>query len=169
MKILLDVYVKQFLNGNETAFEKLYNETKKSVFLAIYSYLKDKDLTQDLMQETYMKALNSLNSYHLGTNFNAWIVKIARNKTLDYLRANKKVSYNDELIAVIPDQNNIPTYLDSVIKKLDPELRMVFIYHSLMDFSFKRIGEILEMDLKHVAYLYKKAITILRDELEDIK
>ena len=69
----LDVYVKSFKQGNDEAFDVIYDETKKLIYLSIHPIINSNSLTEDLMQETYMKAIKSLESYKIGTNFKAWI------------------------------------------------------------------------------------------------
>src|SRR5690554_7462645 len=79
----LDKCIIDFLDGDESSFDLIYHETKKSVYLSIYTIIKNQDTIEDLMQDTYMKAINALNYYKIGTNFKAWISRIARNNALN--------------------------------------------------------------------------------------
>ena len=63
-------------------------KTKKYVYLSIYTYVKNQMTIDDLMQDTYMKAIDNLKSYKIGTNFYAWISMIARNTAINYYNKN---------------------------------------------------------------------------------
>ena len=83
----LDKCIIDFLDGDESSFDLIYHETKKSVYLSIYTIIKNQDTIEDLMQDTYMKAINALNYYKIGTNFKAWISRIAETTPLTILNA----------------------------------------------------------------------------------
>ena len=94
----LDKYIVKFKNGDDEAFNTIYDETKKIVYLSIYSIIKSKDVIEDLMQDTYLKAIRALEYYVLGTNFKAWISKIAHNLAINEYNKNKNIdSLDDEL------------------------------------------------------------------------
>ena len=79
----LDKYIKKLINGDASAFDEIYNQTRKSVYYAALAVLRDKALAEDVMQTTYMRVLKSIQSYTLGTNASAWIIKIAKNEALN--------------------------------------------------------------------------------------
>lgn len=79
----LDKLIKRLKNGDSSAFDEIYNQTRKSVYYVALSILRDKPLAEDVMQTTYIRVLKNLNSYTIGTNALAWIVKIAKNEALN--------------------------------------------------------------------------------------
>ena len=78
-----DKLIKRIINGDVSAFDLLYEQTRKSVYYVALSVLRDKRLAEDVMQSTYIKVLQNVSRYRLGTNASAWIVKIARNEALN--------------------------------------------------------------------------------------
>lgn len=82
--------LKAAINGikqkDETAFEFIYNSTSSSVYGIIKAIIKDHNKTEDVMQETYIKMIKSINSYNYKYNFKSWLLTIARNTALDYYR-----------------------------------------------------------------------------------
>ena len=84
----LDILMRNIKNGDEESFTLFYQTTHKGVFSFIYSYTKSWHITEDLLQETYIKVKLNADKYHLNTNANAWILQIAKNTCLDYLRKN---------------------------------------------------------------------------------
>ena len=76
----LDRQMRALASGDMSAFEVIYNETKKSVYYIAYSILCDKSAAEDAMQTTYLKVIKNAASYSYGTSVKAWIAVIAKNK-----------------------------------------------------------------------------------------
>lgn len=163
----LDIYVEKYLNGESIAFDVIYSETKKSVYLSIYSIIKDKSLVEDLMQDTYMKAINSIEYYRLGTNFKAWISRIARNNALNLYNKRKKEEIidhgeNPQIYEKTECTNHL---LDSALKILDGYEKEIVIYRIILNYTFKEISEIIGLPLGTIFWMYQKAIAKLKKEL----
>jgi RNA polymerase sigma-70 factor (ECF subfamily) len=163
----LDIYIEKYINGDNSAFEFVYNETKKTVYLSIYSLIRDQSLIEDLMQDTYMKAINSLSYYKLGTNFSAWISRIARNTTLNFLKKRNREDIVDPVDNVFIDEVvDDKTYmLDSALKVLDESEKQIIVYRIIMGYTFKDISEIIETPLGTVYWVYQRAISKIKKEL----
>ncbi len=71
--------ISQYLNGKESSFETLVKRHKQKVFTTIYLLVKDRDLAEDLFQETFIKVINTmrLGNYHEEGKFLPWITRIA--------------------------------------------------------------------------------------------
>ena len=76
--------------GNDEAFEKIYNSTCKLVYSICLSYMKDRFLAEDMMQETYLKVYSSIHQYQNNTSPNSWIVTIAKNLCINELKKRKR-------------------------------------------------------------------------------
>ena len=162
----LDNLVKEFLNGNKDSFDLIYEETKKSVYLSIYQIIKDKSAIDDLIQDTYLKAIEKMDSYKLGSNFNAWISTIARNNAINYYNKRSRVDliedkdYDEDL-----SSNDSTPLIDMALSILDGDEKDVFVYHIILGYKFKDISKILDSTLKHVFYIYQKAIKKIKEQL----
>lgn len=162
----LDNLVKEFLNGNKDSFDLIYEETKKSVYLSIYQIIKDKSAIDDLMQDTYLKAIEKMESYKLGSNFNAWISTIARNNAINYYNRRTKIDliedkdYDEDL-----SSNDSTPLIDMALSILEGDEKDIFIYHIILGYKFKDISTILNSTLKHVFYIYQKAIKKIKEQL----
>lgn len=163
----LDKYVKDYMSGIEHAFDIIYNETKTCVYLSIYPIIKSQDKIEDLMQDVYMKVIDNLSYYELGTNFKAWISKIAHNIAINEYNKNKNISSLDEMELELEDYNNPNdnTLLYSALKILKGKEREVIIYHIVLDMKFKDIANILEIPKSTVHDLYKRAINTIKEKL----
>ena len=94
--MVLDKYIKKFINGDASAFDEIYNRTRKSVYYVAFSVLRDKALAEDVMQTTYMRVLKNIHGYTLGTNASAWIVKIAKNEAINVKKVRMREQSVDE-------------------------------------------------------------------------
>ena len=159
----LDKQVKKYLNGNSDAFEIIYEETKKYVYLSIYPYVKNQMTIDDLMQDTYMKVIEKIHTYKLGTNFYAWISIIARNTAINYYNKNKRIDLIEEYIE---GQNpNNDSLIDTALRVLTGLEREVIVYHIILNMKFNDISKILDKPLGTVYSIYKKAIQIIKDKI----
>ena len=77
-----------YIRGNERAFEHLVNRYKSKVYTTIYLIVKDSYIAEDLSQDTFIKAVETLKSgrYNEEGKFLPWIVRIAHNLAIDYFR-----------------------------------------------------------------------------------
>ena len=82
----LEKKVSALKDGDGSAFDQIYEQTNRSVYFAALYIVHEKMAAEDVMQETYIKAIRSIHLYRPGTNFVAWICSIARNLALNHLR-----------------------------------------------------------------------------------
>lgn len=160
----LDVLVRKYLKGDSFAFDEIYNETQTSVYLSIRTYLKDQQIIEDLMQDTYVRAIQNITKYKLGTNFKAWISCIARNIAINYYNKEKKV----ELVEIdnpVLSVENSDSKLDYYLSFLEGVERDIVIYHIVLDMKFKDIAKIVELPQSTVFAKYKTAIEHIKINL----
>ncbi len=87
------VLIRSYLNGNNSAFELLLTRHKNTLYAFIMSKIKNRDLTEDIFQDTFIKVINSLQNgkYNEEGKFLPWIMRIAHNLVIDYFRREKKM------------------------------------------------------------------------------
>ncbi|TKD66183.1 RNA polymerase sigma factor [Flavobacterium sp. ASW18X] len=160
MELQIDdsVLVKNYINGDEKALELLINRHNQKISSFIYSKVLDKDITEDIFQDTFIKVIKTLKrgSYSEEGKFLPWVMRIAHNLIIDHFRKNKRmpkfegsddfnifsVIHDDKLNAekqMIKDQ--IDTDLSSLIDELPDDQREVLIMRIYKDMSFKEISE----------------------------
>jgi RNA polymerase sigma-70 factor (ECF subfamily) len=81
-----------YKNGSEDAFTELVTRHKNKIFTTIYMIVKDHDLAEDLLQETYVKVVNTVKSgrYNEEGKFLPWVTRIAHNLAIDHFRKAKR-------------------------------------------------------------------------------
>lgn len=81
--------VAQALDGSSPAYQELLRRFERPVLSLIVRMVRDRDVAEDLAQESFVKAFRHLARYEPGRKFASWLFKIAHNTTLDYLRKKK--------------------------------------------------------------------------------
>ena len=93
--------VVMYATGNNAAFDILLNRYKSSVHAYIYYIVRDRDLTEDIFQETFVKVIMTIKQgrYTENGKFKAWITRIAHNLIIDHFRQerNENTISNDEV------------------------------------------------------------------------
>lgn len=135
--------------------EEIYEKYSKSVYYYLYSITHDRDLSEELMQETFYSAIKGINKFKNECSINVWLCQIAKNKWINYLKRSKKItsfSLEDGAENYLPKDNTIEEVdekLDLIklykgIHKLDEKTKEVFFLRIKGEFSFKEIGEIMD-------------------------
>ena len=150
--------VMAYQNGEQQVFKTLLERHQQKVYNYIISLVKDKALADDILQDTFIKVINTLRSgtYHDEGKFIQWVMRIAHNLVIDYIRKNQKfrmVYSNDEYnvfdVMNHPDltkedemiKDQIYKNIRFLIKQLPKEQRRVLVMRHYADMSFKEIAE----------------------------
>ena len=171
--------VKNYINGDNSSFEVLLNRHKNRVFAFIMSKIKNKDLSEDIFQDTYVKVVNSLQKgkYNEEGKFLPWVMRIAHNLVIDHFRKQKKMqmirSNNDfDIFDVIKDskinadekliKDQIFSDLNSLIDKLPSDQKEVLKMRYYEELSFKKIAEYFDISINTALGRMRYALINLR-------
>ena len=91
----LERYVKRLKEGDTRAFDDIYECTHRAVYFAVFYILRDKMLAEDVLQETFVRALSALGQYREGTNFTAWLCTVGRSLALNELKKRSRETATD--------------------------------------------------------------------------
>lgn len=166
----LDKFIKKFMNGDASAFDEIYNRTRKSVYYVALSILRDKTLAEDVMQTTYLRVLKNIQSYALGTNASAWIIKIAKNEAINMKKVRMREQSVDEYEnPTLFGENEPDTYgeLIDLAKRLlaDDEFSILMLV-TACGYKRKEIGKMFDMPTPTVTWKYQNALLKIRNALE---
>ena len=171
--------VKNYINGDNSSFEVLLNRHKNRVFAFIMSKIKNKDLSEDIFQDTYVKVVNSLQKgkYNEEGKFLPWVMRIVHNLVIDHFRKQKKMqmirSNNDfDIFDVIKDskinadekliKDQIFSDLNSLIDKLPSDQKEVLKMRYYEELSFKKIAEHFDISINTALGRMRYALINLR-------
>jgi len=87
------ILVKQYIKGKEHSLEVLINRHKNRIYRLIYSKINDKQTTEDIFQDTFIRVINTLKTdkYHDEGKFLPWVLRIASNLVINYFRKNNRI------------------------------------------------------------------------------
>lgn len=132
--------------------EKIYREYYDTVFKYLFCLTYDKDLSEDLAQETFVKMIKNIDKFEGKSKLSSWLCEIAKNLWLDYLRKNKrKVDYNAVEEKLQSEQNIESEFIEKEeekkvfdkINSLDELTQKVIYLRIKGEMSFKEIGDVL--------------------------
>jgi RNA polymerase sigma-70 factor, ECF subfamily len=166
----IHLIIRELKQKNYQSFDTFYNLTKNQVFYAIISVVKDNDLAEDLMQDTYVKFLEKIDQYKDGANPYAYLSTIARNLAINTYNQRKREVYSEEIFETIPspEENNNEEDIFKILDLLDPDEREVVTLHIINNLKFREIVPIVEKPLGTVLWIYNKAIKKLKEKVGDI-
>ena len=147
-----------YLEGNSKSFEALIQKHKNKIFAFILSKIRNRDLAEDIFQETFIKVINSLQKgkYNEEGKFLPWVMRIANNLVIDYFRKAKKMRTiaptNDfDIFDVLQDgekniednlvNNQIHKDLRKLIEHLPEDQKEVLKMRYYAELSFKEISQ----------------------------
>lgn len=82
----LERKIAKLKNGDSSVFDYVYEHTNRPVYFAIFYILKDKMYAEDVLQDTYVRAISSIEQYKDGTNFVGWLCSIGKSLALNHLK-----------------------------------------------------------------------------------
>ena len=150
--------IAQYRNGSEAAFESLVDKYKSRVFTTIYMIVKDHGVAEDLLQDVFVKVVQTLNSdrYNEEGKFQPWLMRIAHNLAIDYFRKKKRypsilmedgsnlfntLQFADENVEDIRVKDETHRLVRQLVDELPETQKQVLIMRHFMDLSFQEIAE----------------------------
>lgn len=94
---------------NNRLLKELYNKYYRELYLYIYSLSGNREVTEDLVHETFLKAILSLSDNH--TNMRAWLYMVARNLYLNFRKKEKLKVDISEMTDIVSDEPSLPNRL----------------------------------------------------------
>jgi RNA polymerase sigma-70 factor (ECF subfamily) len=178
--------------GRETAYRELIRRYERPIFALIFRMVRDRELAEDLSQETFIKALNAIESYRPEFKFSSWIFKIANNAAIDHLRRREldTLSLDGSPHAETPEAMQATALqigarqespLDTVeakelggaievaIGRLRPEYRSCILLRHVEGRAYEEIADILDLPLGTVKTYIHRARNELRQALAHLR
>ena len=167
--------VREIQNGNREAFMTIVGAYQQRVFVMAYSMLRNKEDALDVVQETFLRLFQKAGQFKEGCNFQGWLLRIAKNLSVDYYRKNyrKRREFEspkslDELqVAAEPapassSSGEMRDVFFRGIDKLAGRQRMVFVLRHVDELQFNEISETMNISVGTVKSLHFKAVQNLR-------
>ena len=172
-----DIYVllEKIKDGDREAFMKVVSLYQKKVFLLAYSFFHNREDALDIVQETFFRLHQKIDTFRMDKNFQNWILQIAKNLCIDNYRKHhskkKEWEINKDVEEIglplnNPHKSNNSSDLKDIIsrcvKQLAERQRMIFVMKHYNQLKYNEIAQILNISLGTVKSLHFKAVQNLR-------
>ena len=174
-----------YISGNEDSINVLLNRHRKRILDYIYMMVKNRDVADDIFQETLIKVVRFVQEgrYTENGKFLSWVLRIAHNQVIDYFRQKKQrnnVSEGDAGYDILNNQkfsdhtveeklitNQIETDVRKLIDFLPPEQKEVVFMRYYMGLSFKEIAEQTDVSINTALGRMRYALINLRKLIDE--
>ncbi|MGL2993426.1 sigma-70 family RNA polymerase sigma factor [Flavobacterium sp. TSSA_36] len=175
--------VQDYVSGNEAALEELIKRHESKIFGFIYSKIPDRDIANDVFQDTFIKVIRTLKStsYTEEGKFLPWVMRIAHNLIIDHFRKNKRMPlYRDteefSVFSIMTDDSltienqlikaQVEMDLRRIIEELPEDQKEVVMMRMYQDMSFKEISETTGVSINTALGRMRYALLNLRKVIE---
>jgi|TARA_B110000003_G_C16329261_1_gene410126 RNA polymerase sigma-70 factor (ECF subfamily) len=180
------VLVSNYIRGCEASLEILIKKHKQRLYSFIFSKIQDRDITEDIFQDTFIKVIRTLKrgNYNEQGKFLPWVMRISHNLIIDYFRKSNRMRLfknTDEfdIFSVISDGNlnaekqlikeQVLSDVKELVKELPQEQREVLEMRIYKDMSFKEISENTGVSINTALGRMRYALINLRKIIEKNK
>ena len=176
--------ITEYLKGSETSLEKLINRHQLQIFNFINSKVNDRDKSEDIFQDTFIKVIRTLKngSYNEEGKFLPWVMRIAHNLVIDHFRKNSRIPIIEnkeefDIFQFLSDttpnaevalvQEQVLKDIQNLVDELPEDQKEVLIMRLYRDMSFKEIAENTNVSINTALGRMRYAIINLRKMISD--
>ncbi len=180
-----ELLVKLYSEGNNEAFDTLIERHKDKLYAYIFHAVKDSDIANDIFQETFIKAITTINQgrYTENGKFSAWISRIAHNLIIDFFRQEKsenlqscdledvdilnRKELSEETIEDAIITHQIHADIRRIVKALPESQQEVLVMRYYKNMSFKEIADATNVSINTALGRMRYAILNMRRIAEE--
>jgi len=177
------VLVSAYMKGDESALCELFTRHKQRIYSFIYSKVFDRDVSEDIFQDTFIKVIRTLKkgAYNEEGKFLPWVMRIAHNLVIDHFRKNNRMpkfenSGDFNIFSVLSDSSlnaeksmikgQVENDVRRLIEELPDDQKEVLVMRMYKDMSFKEISEQTGVSINTALGRMRYALINLRKVIE---
>ncbi len=171
-----------YIQGSEKSFETLVRRHRSKIYTTVYLIVKDQYVAEDLMQDTFIKAVETIKSgrYNEEGKFLPWIVRIAHNLAIDYFRKDKRypsvvfedgsnvfnsLEFAEDSVESMQIRHETHEHLRELIQRLPEQQRQVLIMRHYEEMSFQEIADATGVSINTALGRMRYALINLRKQM----
>jgi RNA polymerase sigma-70 factor (ECF subfamily) len=164
--------------GDRQAFKDIVSLHQQKVFLLAYSILHNREDALDVVQETFMRLFQKLDTYDRERNFQAWLLQIAKNLSIDHYRKHRgrrrelESDKNVEELPLLaedqasnPESSDLRRVIARNLERLAERQRLIFTMKHFNGLEYREIAQVLGISVGTVKSLHFKAVRNLKNWL----
>ena len=149
-------------------FENYINENIDAAYRFAFTYAKNKEDAEDILNESVVKALRSINSLRDPEKIKPWFYRIIANIALTHIKSRQKIVYleyedMENLDSVTDDYSNLN--FNELIEKLDPKYKSIIVLRFFENMTIQEVASVLDLNENTVKTRLYKALKMLRVEI----
>lgn len=151
--------IKRLIDKDEEAFDYCYEKYKNLVYFKVFSILKNREQSEEIVQDTFLKMYNSIESFD-GKYFKAWLLTIASNLAISEIRKTKDtIEYDDNILChEVMSEFAYNDLLMDLANILTDEEYKIIIYRTIYDLKIREVAEVLNQPTGTISYKYSEAL-----------
>ncbi len=179
--------IEEYANGNAESFEEVIDRYLKPLYNFAYKMCGNEEDSEEIVQDTFLKAWKNLKKFKAGFKFKTWIYTIARNSAIDFLRKKRSISFSqiengnedfsfgdtikdEEILAdeLFEKKENIEK-IRQLIEEMSITYKEVLLLHYHEGMNLEETAGILDKPLNTVKSLHRRGLVILKEKLTATK
>jgi len=175
--------IRQYLKGDEKAFEVLVARYMDPMYRFVFTYVKNSPAAQDITQEVFLKVWRNIQKVEKNKSFKSWIYTIAKNTALDYLKKKKAIPFsqfeneqgNNVLTDTLRDGAHLPDVMAELaenkgaflnaIDGLSEKYRQILSMYYYQYFNFREIAQILQEPINTIKSRHRRGLILLKEQI----
>lgn len=165
----LEQKIARLKEGDARAFDYIYEHTSRYVYFAVFYILRDKMYAEDILQDTFVRAVSSISQYTPGTNFTAWICAIGKSLALNHLKKYRReipTDFEIDSYKYGTREPEIPYIFDLASRILTEEEYEIVMLCQVSGYKRREVAEMLGIPIGTVTWKNNEALKKLRRHLE---
>lgn len=169
-----ELLVQHFKDGRQEAFDLLYSRHLPKVYKRVRYIVPENDV-EDVTQEIFIAALNSISSFRGEAKFSTWLRTLTNYKVAEFYR--KRTRKQEPPLSPLSDASAHTTgstskimeervYLQGALQSLPDNYREIILLRFAEDLQFNEIAELTSQNLEATKSLFRRAIAALRNHLD---
>ncbi len=172
--------ISNYLKGDEKSLDALVRRYLAPIYGFVQSYVNNKEMAEDITQETFLKVWRNAKHIDQTKNFKSWLYTIAKNTALDFLKKKKSVPFshfeNEEgkniLLDLVPDKALLPSEISEArrsrelfleaIKNLSAKYYTVLWLYYYQYLNFREIAECLQEPINTIKSRHRRGLVLLK-------
>lgn len=172
--------VKFIIAQNREAYRELFRRYEKKLFSYVYHMVKNREETEDLLQDIFVKTYRSIGKFDTERKFSSWIYRIAHNETVNFLKRKSRKHFiswedittsKDKLEASVTEDfindiwvhKEITKEIDQALGEIPEKYRRVLFLRYFSEYSYEKIALIIKKPINTVGTLINRAKKKLLD------
>jgi RNA polymerase sigma factor, sigma-70 family len=164
----LEKKISKLKNGDVNAFDYIYEYTNRSVYFTIFYIVNDKMYAEDILQDTYIRAISVITQYEKGTNFIGWLCSIGKSLALNHLKKYRReisTDFEESVYKYGVKETELPYIFDIASKILNEDEYKIVMLCQVSGYKRREVSDMLGIPIGTVTWKNNEALKKLKNYL----